>query len=127
MPSTDAALEEDRMNALKEMRRTFGVGAWDETLGAFGRLGDLINIRTGIRIEAMCLAARAHAAKGNRKAAREILRPLRSRELPSPRLYGYLAASLLDLRDYQAAAEVCGRAADLALAKKESQREDQRS
>lgn len=34
------------------MRRTFRMGAWDETLGAFHRLGDLICVRTGVRIEA---------------------------------------------------------------------------
>ena len=63
--------------------------------------------------------SRCRHRKGRSRAARELLRPLRGRGLSSPRSYGYLAASFLDLGDYQAATEACGRAAELVAAKQE--------
>jgi hypothetical protein len=118
MAVTTGPSEEIQLTTLMEMRRTFGLGEFDATLGAFNSLGNISVVRTGIRVEAMCIAARSFAAKGDRKAARNLLRPLVNREYPSPRFYGYVAAVFLDLRDYQGVAQICEKAAALALTKR---------
>lgn len=110
MPSEKDTLEADRGKILIDMREAFLRQDWKATLAAYEQFDDIKSVRTGIRIEAMCLAARALAASGDRRAAKDILFPLAKRDFPAHRFYGHVARALLDLPDYERAAQVCTKA-----------------
>jgi hypothetical protein len=111
MAAQNNPLEVERDNLLKTMREAFLRQDWAGTLTTYEQFNDIKAVRTGIRIEAMCLAARALAASGDRRAAKDILFPLAKRDFPAHRFYGHVARALLDLPDYERAAQICARAA----------------
>lgn len=111
--TTGDAIDEARQASLQQMRECFTAGDYAGVLAAFEDLGDPKAIRSGIRIEAIGLASRAHAALGSRRDAREMLKTVWGRTLKTHRQYRYLAMACLDLGEYRRAAELATKAADL--------------
>ena len=108
--------EGQRQAALQEMRGRFREHNYQGVLAAFESLGDLDAVRSGIRIEALALAARAHIGLSANKRARRLLEPVRDAPLKTDRQYGYLAAACLELGEYRWAATLLSRAADAGRA-----------
>jgi Flp pilus assembly protein TadD len=77
-------------------------------------LGELNTIRSGVRIEAIALAGRAHIATGDRKAAHQLLRQAWKGSLKHHRLCRHLAIACLELGDYRRAAALTAKAAELS-------------
>lgn len=100
-------------SALIQLREFFRSAQYEEVVSSFEEMGDTKSIRSGIRVEALSLAARAQIALGNKKLARELLKREWGRDMKSPRLYGYLAMAALELGEYDKAAALAANAASL--------------
>ena len=118
---------EQQLSQLNEMRAAFAAGQCQSVLEVFEALGDLGSIRSGIRIEAIALAARAHLAIGNKKGARQVLRHAWNASLKNHRLYRHVAIACLELGEYRRAIALVEKAAELAEAAASARKEAQQS
>jgi hypothetical protein len=98
---------------LGSIREKFQKGDYSGALQNFRDLGDLKTIRSGIRIEAIALAARSNLALGSKRDAMKLLKSVGERPLKHHRLYRHLALACLELGDYRRAAEFAISAAEL--------------
>ncbi len=107
-------LDAQRAQLLETMRTAFPQGRHDEVLGAFEALGETKAIRSGIRVEAIALAARVRLAQGEKQAARQLLKQVWNAPLKNHRLCRHVAIACLELGEYRHAAALAERAAVLA-------------
>ena len=103
--------------ALIDMRESYSRGDYDQVLALFEGLGDTSKIRSGIRVEAASLAARAHVAVDRKRQAVVILKREWEREINSPRLCAHLAIACLEAGEYDRAAGLSEKAATLKQVK----------
>ena len=113
------ALDAQRAELLETMRRAFLQGGHDEVMGAFEALGETKAIRSGIRVEAIALAARVKMAQGDKQAARQLLKQVWNAPLKHHRLCRQVAITCLEMGEYRHAAALAERAAALAEQAKE--------
>ena len=112
MVNGDSKLSDDEMlDILRLMREDFRVGQYDDVMGKLEQFEDIDRVRSGIRVEVVCLAARALIAKRETRRGRQLLKKVVKRDYSSSRLYGYVAMAMLELGDYSVAAELCRKAA----------------
>jgi hypothetical protein len=109
------------MRILDAIRAAFAVGQYQTVLSAFDQLGDFRAVRSGIRVEAIALAARAHTAMGDTTAARQLLKQVWNAELKHHRHYRHVAHACLDLGEYRRAVALSEKAAELAEAARKPQ------
>lgn len=109
----DTAIDRTRLETLNAMKAAFAAGQYQAALEAFEGLGELKVIRSGIRIEAVCIAARARTALGDKKEARRLLQSVWGTPLKSHRLYRHVAIACLELGEYRRAVSLVGKAAEL--------------
>lgn len=114
----DKQLDQSHLDHLAAMRAAFTSGRHEDVLKEFEQLAPLNTLRSGIRIEAIALAARTHLASGDRKTARELLKQIWEAPQKSPRLYRYVAIACLEFGDYRRALSVMEKAIALADASK---------
>ena len=112
-------LDAQRAQLLETMRTAFPQGRHDEVLGAFEALGETKAIRSGIRVEAIALAARVRLAQDEKQAARQLLKQVWNAPLKNHRLCRHVAIACLELGEYRHAAALAERAAVLAEQGKE--------
>jgi tetratricopeptide (TPR) repeat protein len=110
----DSDLDSIRLNHLNTMKTAFVAGQYQETLEALKALGELKAIRSGIRVEAVCIAARAHMALGKKKEARQLLQQVWEASLKNHRLYRHVAIACLELGEYRRAVSLVEKAAELS-------------
>ena len=112
-------LDAQRAELLETMRKAFPQGGYDQVLGAFEALGETKAIRSGIRVEAIALAARVKLAQGDKQAARQLLKQVWNAPLKNHRLCRHVAIASLEMGEYRHAAALTERAAALAEQAKE--------
>lgn len=112
-------LEAHRAGLLETMRSAFPNGQYDEVLGAFEALGEPRSIRSGIRVEAIAIAARVKIAQGDKAAARQLLKQVWNAPLKNHRLCRHVAIASLEMGEYRHALSLVERAASLAEQAKE--------
>jgi hypothetical protein len=107
--------------SVTDMRTSFQTGNWNETLLTYGKFKN-IRAGKGLRVEAASLAVRALAAKGDRRAAREILKAISDTDYLKANHYAFLAQACLALKHYKAAAQACEHAEILRIAEDEAKK-----
>ncbi len=107
-------LDEQRTVVLERMREAFTYGRFAEVSDLLEELGDTKTIRSGIRVEAIVLAARAKTASGDKSGARLLLKHVWNGSLKNHRLCRHVAIACLELGEYRRAADLSERAALLA-------------
>lgn len=100
---------------IEQMRVAFDRRDWERTLLNYEQLAN-IKMDRGLRVEGVCLAARALSAEKQRSAARVLLKEVAAVEYKKPVHYEFLARAYLDLKQYKNAAEACERADKLRIA-----------
>ena len=121
-----AEVEPNLLELLLEIRAAFDSGDWKRTVSIYEDARNRLRPDRGLRVEAGCLAARAHIATGERSAARLILRSLGGGEYPKAVHYEFLARAFLDLKQYKDAAEACRQAEVLRQATERAVRPPER-
>ncbi len=116
----DKDLDDERMALLASMRAAFPNGDYETVLASFAALGDMRSVRSGIRVEAICLAARVTSAKGDKQGARHLLKQVWSAPLKNHRLCRFAAIACLELGEYQHALSLTERALSLSKASNEA-------
>lgn len=102
--------------AIESIRSNFARQEWNEVVETYDSVkGELAGVRAA-RLEASCLAARAWVALKDRAKARSILQPVAKAAYKKPVHYEFLARALIDLKQYQQAAEACTKADSLRTA-----------
>ncbi len=112
-------LDAHRAELLESMRAAFPQGCYDDLITAFEALGETKAIRSGIRVEAIALAARTRLAQGDKQAARQLLKQVWNAPLKNHRLCRHVAIACLEIGEYRHAAALAERAASLAEQAKE--------
>jgi hypothetical protein len=112
-------LDAHRAELLESMRAAFPQGRYDDLITAFEALGETKAIRSGIRVEAIALAARTRLAQGDKQAARQLLKQVWNAPLKNHRLCRHVAIACLEIGEYRHAAALTERAASLAEQAKE--------
>jgi tetratricopeptide (TPR) repeat protein len=116
----DKNLDEERTALLASMRTAFHNGDYEAVLASFESLGDMRSLRSGIRVEAICLAARVKSTQGGKQGARLLLKQVWSAPLKNHRLCRIAAIACLELGEYQYALALTERALSLSQAAKEA-------
>lgn len=115
----DQSYEDEWLEFLTAMRDAFRRGDYDEVSAYLKATGDdLRRVRSGIRVEILSMAARAHCAKGWKTSARNMLASIPDRSLKNHRLSRHVAMAYMELGEYRRAAELCHRAAEQLAADK---------
>ena len=112
-------LDAQRAELLETMRKAFPQGGYGEVMAAFEALGETKAIRSGIRVEAIALAARVRLAQGDKQAARQLLKQVWNAPLKNHRLCRHVAIACLEMGEYRHAAALTERAAAMAEQAKE--------
>lgn len=107
-------LDRRRLDQLAAMRVAFASGRHQEVAAIFEQLAPLNAVRSGIRVEAITLAARTQIALGEKKSARELLKQVWEAPQKSHRLYRYVAIACLEFGDYRRALSLVGKAIELS-------------
>jgi thioredoxin-like negative regulator of GroEL len=107
-------LDTEQSEILGSMRKAFAEGAYLQVQALLSSLGDIKTVRSGIRIDAVALAARAKLAEGDRKGARQLLQQVWAAKLKNHRQCRQLAIACLELGDYDRARELVEAAISLA-------------
>lgn len=116
--TADKQLDQRRMEHLATMKVAFAGGRYQEALDAFEQLAPLDGVRSGIRVEAIALAARAHLALGKKRAARDLLKLVWGASLKNDRLFRYVAIASLELGEYRHALSLVEKAIELSETKR---------
>ena len=116
---TKEQLQEVARMSAGEIREAFQSEDWDRTVALYKKFMKL-RASAALRLEMGCLAARALAAAGNRRTAREVLKELGDSEYTKSLHYEFLARAYLDLKEYANAARVSGRAEALRAAEQQA-------
>lgn len=116
--TADKQIDEKRLELLATMKAAFAAGRCQEVLETFERLAPLDSVRSGIRVEAIALAARTHLAVGAKKPARELLKLVWRAPLKNHRLCRYVAIASLELGEYHHALSLIEKAVQLSDANK---------
>ena len=114
----DKELDQRRLDHLAAIRVAFANGRHQEVLENFEQLAPLNTVRSGIRTEAISLAARTHIALGDKMAARLLLKQIWEAPQKSHRLYRYAAIACLEFGDYRRALSLIAKALELSEANK---------
>jgi tetratricopeptide (TPR) repeat protein len=109
----DKQLDQQRLDQLTAMKSAFATGRYPAVLEALEQLGPLDAIRSGIRIEAIALAARTQIAVGEKRAARDLLKQVWNASLKNHRLYRHVAMACLELGEYRRALSLIEKAVEL--------------
>ena len=112
-PANDEDADAGRLALLQAMRGAFQTGDHDRVLDIFETLSAVPGLRSGIRVEAITLAARTKRLMGQNEAARRLIDDLLERDLKNHRLYRYVAIACVELGEYRQASIMAGRAAAL--------------
>jgi tetratricopeptide (TPR) repeat protein len=112
-------LDASRAELLATMRAAFPLGNYVEVITAFEALGETKSIRSGIRVEAIALAARVKLAQGDKQAAKQLIKQVWNAPLKSHRLYRHVAIACLEMGEYNVALNLVNRAVQLAEQAKE--------
>ena len=114
----DKELDQKRLDHLAAIRVAFANGRYQEVLENFEQLAPLDTLRSGIRVEAIALAARTHIALGDKTSARVLLKQIWEAPQKSHRLYRYAAIACLEFGEYRRALSLIGKAIELSDADK---------
>jgi hypothetical protein len=110
--STDQQREEAlRLALLEGMRAAFQRGDLTRVLENFEPLAGVKGLRSGIRVEAVSLAARTKVKLGEKQAAEALINGLQDRDYKNHRLCRYAAIACLELGDYRKATALTDKAA----------------
>jgi len=110
----DEQLDQRRLDHLAAIRVAFAHGRHQEVLENFEQLAPLDTLRSGIRIEAIALAARTQIALGDKKSARELLKQIWQAPQKSHRHYRHAAIACLEFGEYRRAHWLTEKAIELS-------------
>lgn len=111
---SDEQLDRTRLDHLAAMRVAFAGGRHEEVGALLQQLAPLNTVRSGIRVEAIALAARSQMALGEKKTARELLKHIWEAPQKSHRLYRYVAIACLEFGEYRRARSLIEKAIELS-------------
>lgn len=121
--NSDHQLDRQRLEQLAALKAAFAAGLHQEVLNTIEQLEPLDKLRSGIRVEAIALAARSQIALGERRLAHALLRQLWKATLKNHRHCRYAAIATLELGNYRRALSLTEKAAEFLEATKAEAKE----